>query len=411
MHYIVAYSKKTKQLNEKFKENFKDSTYLTESSHGKDSMPTVSYEVIKGQPASDTKSYYQEPSKGKEVRDVQNSGSGPKDPANQNTVDTKVAPNQKIHDIGGSTYTDPDGPSNISDKMTQEVNGVTPPGGKAGGNDPMPTVNTDVAYQTKTANFKSSYTLNHMNKESFDVSKDINALFEGSDMSDSLKEKTGVVFESILKEKLKESIEEVKTELENQYVEAFNLNMKDIIEENNINIQYGITQWMEKNALSITESIETQIAKDFMIDLKKLCESHNIIIPEGKEDIVQEMAEKITQLEEKLEAQIESNAKMMKDKDDEEKDKIVKDMSEGLTDVQFEKLKKLSENFSYENMEQFKSRVNMLKEAYFSNKKKTTVNVLQEGVGTVNDEGEVIVSDEQTKPANFIDYWKTHGIL
>ena len=112
--------------------------------------------------------------------------------------------------------------------------------------------------------------------------------------------------------------------------------MNEINEQINVNVQYGIAKWMEENALSITNSLETQIATDFIKDLKKVCEMHNISIPEGKGDLVEEMAEEIDNLKEKLDKEIETNSKMKKDLEDKDKKDTVDKVSEGLSEVQKE---------------------------------------------------------------------------
>ena len=180
------------KLNENFKTLLKDTTYLEEMSH-KEPMPTVTYDVIQnGDSGRSTM-----PSK---VSDMVTNKGGASDPKDQQHLNTNIAPNQKVIKVGGSTAKDgtdgpfdPDGPHDYAQKAAAPVsqNKNIP---SQGSQDPKATVPVDVGYGTKMAIFKSSWTLNHMKKESFDISKDVNSLLEGSEMSDELKEQTFVVF-------------------------------------------------------------------------------------------------------------------------------------------------------------------------------------------------------------------------
>lgn len=373
------------KLNEEFAKLIGDNKVLKESV-GKDPMPKVTYEKVPGAPAT----------KPTQVHDANNANASTPDDKNMQKVGTNVAKNQKVVKVGGGDNKNPSGPDDYVQKAASPISGSS---ANDKGHDPMPTVPVNVAYGNKVI-FKSNYT---MNKESFDVASDINSLFEGSEMSEELKTKAAVIFEAVIKDKLNEEIEGVKKELSEQYTKAFHENINNLSESVDQSVQYGITKWIDDNALSITNSIQSQITQDFMTDLKKVFEMHNINIPENKNDLVEEMAEKIDELTKKLDEEIENNMKMKKKMDEKDKEDTVKKVSEGLSEMQKDKLQKLSETFIYKSNEEFETRLNTLKE--FITRNKSNNQVLTEGVNK-NDTPE---STPDSNNKGIMDYYTEQG--
>ena len=342
------------KLNEKFEEFVTEQKVIVENAA--DPMPTVSANVIPGTGS--------EPS---QVSDAQ-TGSGGKDP--MPTVQPSVAHGQSAPaDLGGTSTTpnedDDDGEENPGAKAAAPISqdgSVTSTAGKPG-KDPAPSVGADVAYGTKmgspvTYPIKPSF-------EDLDVSADVNALVEGTELSEEFAEKAKTIFEGAVKAKISEEydklVEHFATELDKQ-VEAAKA---ELSEEVNGTVNYAIGQWVEQNQVAIDRGIKNEITEDFISGLKGLFEEHYIAIPDEKVDVVEGMAESIREMETRLDEQVKANVKLQNKLNESAKLNILSTVSEGLADTQKEKLAALAEGLEFVSEESFSKKVSTIKEAYF----------------------------------------------
>ena len=341
-------------LNEKFEEFVTEQKVIVEAG---DPMPTVSANVIPGTGS--------EPS---QVSDAQTGSASGKDP--MPTVQPGVAPGQKAAaDLGGTSTTpnedDDDGEENPGAKAAAPISqdgSVTSTAGKPG-KDPMPSVGAEVAYATSTGPavtypIKPSF-------EELDVSADVAALVEGTELSEEFAEKAKTIFEAAVKAKISEEydrlVEHFTTEFDKHFAEA----KSEMAEEVNGTVNYAIGQWMEQNQVAVDRGIRNEITEDFIAGLKGLFEEHYIAIPDEKVDVVEGMAESIREMEERLDEQVKANVKLQSRLNETAKLNILSTVSEGLADTQKEKLAALAEGLEFVSEEAFAKKVATIKESYF----------------------------------------------
>ena len=367
-------------LNEKFEEFVTEQKVIVENAA--DSMPTVTASVIPGTGS--------EPS---QVSDAQ-TGSGGKDP--MPSVQPGVAPGQSAAaDLGGTSTApnedDDDGEENPGAKAAAPISQVSgdPQQRAKGGADPMPSVGADVAYATSTGPavtypIKPSF-------EELDVSADVAALVEGTELSEEFAEKAKTIFEAAVKAKISEEydrlVEHFATELDKQ-VDA---SKAELSEEVNGTVNYAIGQWMEQNQVAVDRGIKNEITEDFIVGLKSLFEEHYIAIPDEKVNVVEGMAESIREMEARLDEQVKANVKLQNRLNETAKLNILSTVSEGLADTQKEKLAALAEGLEFVSEESFSKKVTTIKESYF---KEATVTQSE-----VADETPVEGAGEEVTPA------------
>jgi hypothetical protein len=116
--------------------------------------------------------------------------------------------------------------------------------------------------------------------------------------------------------------------------------------------------------------------------MKELFEAHYVSIPEDKYDVLESMVEKLDDMETKLNEQIEKNIHLNQRLAESVADGILDEVSEGLASTQKEKLASLAESVEFESEEEYREKLEMLKESYFSAKKapKAQTETLSEGV-------------------------------
>ena len=196
-------------LNEKFEEFVTEQKVIVEAG---DPMPTVSANVIPGTGS--------DPS---QVSDAQTSSASGKDPAPK--VEPSAAYGQSAPaDLGGTSTTpnehDDDGEENPGAKAAAPVSQVSgDPQQRAGDSpDPRPSVGAEVAYGTKMGS-AVTYPIKP-SMEELDVSADVAALVEGTELSEEFAEKAKTIFEAAVKAKISEEydrlVEHFAAELDKQ---------------------------------------------------------------------------------------------------------------------------------------------------------------------------------------------------
>ena len=110
------------------------------------------------------------------------------------------------------------------------------------------------------------------------------------------------------------------------------------------------------------------MTESFLEGMKGLFEEHYVTIPEEKYDVFESMVEKLDDMETKLNEQIEKNIGLNKRLSESTADGILDQVSEGLAQTQKEKLASLSESVEFESETQYREKLEMLKESYFSEK-------------------------------------------
>jgi len=96
-----------------------------------------------------------------------------------------------------------------------------------------------------------------------------------------------------------------------------------------------------------------------------LFEEHNITVPDEKYDILDAAAKQADEMEAKLNEQIESNVELSQKVAKMEKDEILIDVASDLADTEVEKFVGLAESVEYEDSDDFKKKLQTIKESYF----------------------------------------------
>ena len=347
-------------LNEKFEEFVTEQKVIVEAG---DPMPTVSANVIPGTGSEPT-----------QVSDAQ-TGSGGKDPAPK--VDASQSYGQSAPtDLGGTSTPpnedDDDGAVNpgakaaapVGDKAAQSDGSAQTSNIKdAGDMGTQPTVGADAAYATSTGPdvtypIKPSF-------EELDVSADVAALVEGTELSEKFAEKARIIFESAVKAKISSEYDRLVEHFANELDKQVEAAKAELSEEVNGTVNYAIGQWVEQNQVAIDRGIRNEITEDFIAGLKGLFEEHYISIPDEKVDVVEGMAESIREMEARLDEQVKANVKLQNSLNETARKNILNNVSEGLADTQKEKLAALAEGLEFVSEESFSKKVTTIKEAYF----------------------------------------------
>jgi hypothetical protein len=107
------------------------------------------------------------------------------------------------------------------------------------------------------------------------------------------------------------------------------------------------------------------MTESFIQGLRGLFEEHYVSIPEEKYDVVYNMVDKLDEMEEKLNEQIEKNVALNKRLAESVADVIFAEVSEGLALSQRDKLASLAENVEFDSEADYREKLVTLRESYF----------------------------------------------
>ena len=200
----------------------------------------------------------------------------------------------------------------------------------------------------------------------YDIEEDVNALLGGEDLSEEFREKAKVVFEAALNAKAQEIEEALQLAAEQQLQEEVAAMKVALVERVDSYLEYVAEEWMTENELAIEHGLKTEMTESFLAGMKGLFEEHYVTIPEDKYDVLESMVEKLDDMEEKLNEQIEKNIGLNKRLAESTADSILDEISEGLAATQKEKLASLAESVEFESEEEYREKLETLKESYFS---------------------------------------------
>ena len=212
-----------------------------------------------------------------------------------------------------------------------------------------------------------------------DIDDDVNALLGGQELSEEFREKAKTIFEAALKSKVTELREAMDAHYEAKLVEEVEGMKDELIERVDSYLEYVADEWLQENALQVERGIRTEMTESFLEGMRGLFEEHYVSIPEDKYDVVENMVDKLDEMESKLNEQIEKNITITKSLSEATAGGIVSEVSEGLTTNQKEKLASLAEGVEFESEESYKEKLETLKESYFkTSPKRSDTEVLTE---------------------------------
>jgi hypothetical protein len=213
------------------------------------------------------------------------------------------------------------------------------------------------------------------------VKEDVADMFaDDVELSEEFKTKVETVFEAAVNAKLEIETARLEEEAEanfNTLIEGYKEELTEKVDEY---LSYAVEQWAQENRLQIENGLKIEIFENFFVGLKNLFVENNVSIPDEEVSLVGELEAKLEALESRVNEEIEKNMRLTKINEELAKDQIFVESANGLADTQVEKLRSLSEGITYSNLDEYRSKLDVIKETYFSKKPAAKV-VSEEVVG------------------------------
>ena len=201
-----------------------------------------------------------------------------------------------------------------------------------------------------------------------DIEDDVNALLGGEELSEDFRAKAKTIFEAAINSKVSAIREEIVREHEEKLSEEVEEIKVELQERVDSYLEYVADEWFVENQLAVENGLKADMTESFLEGMKGLFEEHYVQIPEEKYDVLKSMVEKLDDMETKLNEQIEKNIGLNKRLAESVADGILESVSDGLASTQKEKLASLAESVEFESDEEYREKLETLKESYFPHK-------------------------------------------
>jgi hypothetical protein len=303
----------------------------------------------------------------------------------------------EIHDAGGPT---PQNYKNDDDsaKITPSSKSATAPTTKASNASPdtqLKMKKEQAETEEEVIAEKSHEMEDEDDKEEMKKKKmkeDVDALFaDDSTISEEFKSKVSTIFEARVADRVAQIQEETEAKYADMLSEAVDQIKSDLTTKVDDYLNYVVEQWLADNEIAIESGLRAELTEEFIAGLRNLFAEHYIDVPAEKVDLVDELAGKVDELESKLNEEIERGIGFAKALVESRKNEITREVTEGLTTTQAEKVKQLAESVEFSTEEEYKEKLETIRENYFpSGVKKADEEQLHEKVEDAEGEKKVI---------------------
>ena len=239
--------------------------------------------------------------------------------------------------------------------------GATKGAGKSYDNDAFPPTDIGGPSSTERRTVGQSKTYEHAEIDA-KASESLNELAAAQDASEDFKAKAKIIFESALNQKLQMEV----ARLEEEFSARFESEIQDIAEKVEGFLNYTSQQWLEENKLVVENGIRNELSESFMQGMKSLFEDHYVTLPDEKYDIFESMVAKLDEMENKLNEQIETNVGLSSQMSGFQRQSVLADVSWDMSQAAKDRLAGLAESVEFESEENYRQKLNVLKESFNS---------------------------------------------
>lgn len=192
------------------------------------------------------------------------------------------------------------------------------------------------------------------------VQEDIAAMLTGEDLSEEFKTSAATLFEAHLNERVHQIEEELKGQYEDLLEQHTVAVTEELVERIDDYLNYVVEEWMQENRLAVEKGLRTEITENFISNLKGLFTESYIEVPEEKLDLFESTVDQAEALDSELQGQVEKNMELAEEVEQLKCEIIFREISEGMTDTEVEKLRRLAEDLEFDTIEQFAEKIGVL---------------------------------------------------
>jgi hypothetical protein len=202
------------------------------------------------------------------------------------------------------------------------------------------------------------------------MKEDVEEMFSGSDLSEEFKDKASTLFEAAVSARIITETARLEEEFETKLTEAVDEINEELTSKVDAYLDYVVENWMKENEVAVESTLRNEIMEEFIEGLKTLFTEHYIDVPQDKVDVIESLADKVNELEAKLDEVINENVELSRAFVEVEKKEVFESYLDNLALTQQDKFKALAEGIDFDgDIEVYSRKLAIIKENYFGDKK------------------------------------------
>ena len=194
------------------------------------------------------------------------------------------------------------------------------------------------------------------------MKESIETLFAGKELSEEFMSEAATLFEAQLAARTSQIEEELQGKYETLLEEHTLAVTEEMVERIDEYLNYVVEEWMQENRLAVANGLRTEITEGFIEKLRSVFAESYIEIPEEKLDLFESTVEDFESLKSELDEQVSKNMEINEECEQLRCELLFREMAEGLTDTETQKLRELAESAEFESVEQFAEKLSVLRE-------------------------------------------------
>lgn len=206
------------------------------------------------------------------------------------------------------------------------------------------------------------------------VKEELAGIF-GGDLTEEMLEKAATLFEAAIAIKTAE-LEEAYAAALDEEVDTIHAELTEQVDQY---LSFVASEWLAENEVAVESSLKNELTEEFLDGLKNLFAEHYIDVPSDKVDVLESLALKVEELEDRLNEEMGAKIELVNELNRHAMKEAFADVSEGLVLTQVEKFRTIAENLEFTgDVTSYTTKLQTIRENYFSGKKSATSNILTE---------------------------------
>lgn len=211
------------------------------------------------------------------------------------------------------------------------------------------------------------------------VAEEVEALFASVEgLSEDFINKATVIFEGAVSEQESVIREELETQYGEKLQEAVEVISSNLEESLNDYLNLFIETFIKENRPALEEGFKVELAEAVMKSVTTIVESAGVDLSDVNVDLTKTLAEENEKLEAKLNETLNETVELKKQIRSFELTEAFNRNTQGLSDSARDKLTRLTENLSFNSVEEYEGKLNILKESISTSPKGAEVQNLTE---------------------------------
>ena len=198
-----------------------------------------------------------------------------------------------------------------------------------------------------------------------EIDDDLSAISEALELTEENAEKAKTIFKAAVTSKVAEIKENLDTQYQAELKTTVETVKADLAEGVDKYLTYCAEEWTKENELAIERGLRSEMTENFIEGLKTLFVEHYVDVPEDKYNVIDELANRLDEMESKLDGEVQNNMDITEELETLKRVNVISAASSDLTDSQKEKLSSLAEGVEYKTEEDFAEKISEVKNAYF----------------------------------------------